>query len=59
VTVTQAGLPDAEAHIAVDGSIHVPGCGGDASVVQADLLQRYALTQPLSQEFVHECLLLQ
>ncbi|KAL0018820.1 hypothetical protein WJX77_001924 [Trebouxia sp. C0004] len=44
VTVTQAGLPDAEAHIAVDGSTDLPSCGGDASVVQ-DLLQRSGMCE--------------
>jgi len=47
VAVTQAGLPDVEAHIAGDGSTDLPSCGGDASVVQTKLLHRCALTQPL------------
>ncbi len=59
MAVTQAGLPDAKAHIAVDGSNDLPNFHNDASVVQADLLQRYAVTQPLYQDFLHECLLSQ
>jgi len=47
VAVTQAALPDAEAHIAGDGGVDLLSCGGDGSVGQADLLQRYALTQLL------------
>ena len=47
MAVTQPGLPDAEAHMAVEGSIDLPSCGGHGSVVQANLLHRYAVTQPL------------
>ena len=47
MAVTQADLPDAQAHIVVDGSSDLPSCGGDASMVPASLLQRYAVTGPL------------
>jgi len=47
VVFTQDGLPDAEAHIAGDGSLDLPNSHRDGSVGQADLLQRYAVTQPL------------
>ena len=33
--------------VLAQSAIHLPNCGGDASMVQADLLQRYALTGPL------------
>ncbi|KAL0055110.1 hypothetical protein WJX82_007119 [Trebouxia sp. C0006] len=40
VVFTQDGLPDAEAHIAGDGSLDLPNSHRDGSVGQADLLQR-------------------
>ena len=33
--------------VLAQSAIHLPNCGGDASMVQADLLQRYASTGPL------------
>ena len=41
------GSARSEGGVPTQSAIHLPGCGKDGSVVQADLLQRYALTQPL------------
>ncbi len=41
------GTAGSKGGVPTQSAIHLPGCGGDASVVQADLLQRYAATQPL------------
>ena len=41
------GAAGSAREVLAQSAIHLPNCGGDASMVQADLLQRYALTGPL------------
>jgi len=41
------GTAGSEGAVPTQSAIHLPSCGKDASVVQAHLLQRYAVTQPL------------
>jgi len=43
----QRGSAGSEGGVPTQSAIHLPSCGRDGSVVQADLLQRYALTGPL------------
>ena len=42
------GAAGVAGEVLAQSAIHLPNCGGDASMVQADLLQRYALTGPLN-----------
>jgi len=41
------GTAESEGGVPTQSAVHLPSCGRDGSVVQADLLQRYALTGPL------------
>ncbi len=41
------GAAGSAAGVLAQSAIRLPSCGGDVSVVQADLLQRYAVTGPL------------
>ena len=41
------GTAESEGGVPTKSAVHLPSCGRDGSVVQADLLQRYALTGPL------------